>query len=439
MNGVRERAKEVRVAPRIAALLVLLTIPSTCASPKSADANAADVKAELNELIRRSPTLKACTATYRATGSYDATIRIHFSAPDRARIDSSEIKDGHREESSSWVIKDRIVSRSERGEERQCADVRFADAFEDDRKIIDAALEHAFPSASGGASRMHLGDGVFLALWIKTDAKAPEHGSLDLWAGWQRRRDYVFQWQTLMSALPVLRDDGERIIGADPEARLEVVLAKSNGFIERITSAAETIELEAWTPSADDADFLVPPPLPGAKDFSDEYRKGFIAAFDHLMNESIALDALEARQRDSIADEEFTTKLASVYDVANGSLLRVPLADLRAILKKASDEAVSWYRRQRAASAADPDLRGIADQWIAKQRLAVIEMIGKASEVALEPDPPLHLPAARSDPHSAELIAEARRRSLAATLERDVKQPALAYFDEQVLAVQSKQ
>ena len=421
------------MSPRIAALLVLLTIPSTCAAP-----TAADVKAELNELIHRSTTLKSCTATYRATGSYDATIRIHYSAPDRARIDTSEVKDGRREEGSSWVIKDRIVTRSEHGDEHQFADFRFADSFEDDCKIVEAALEHAFPSTSEGATAMHLGDGVFLALWIKTDAKAPEHGSLDLWAGWQRRRNYIFQWQMLTSAMPVLRDDGERIIGADPESKLEVVLSKSNGFIERITSAAEKIELEAWTPSADDAVFLVPPPVPGAKDISEDYRRGLITAFNHLMNDSIVLNALEARQRDPIADEEFTTKLASVYDIANGTLLRVPLAELRDILKRASDEAVDWYRRQRAASAADPQLRETADQWIAKQRLAVIELIGRASEVALEPDPPLQPPAAPSDPHSAELITEARRRSLAATFERDVTQPALAYFDEQVLAVQSK-
>jgi hypothetical protein len=239
----------------------------------------------------------------------------------------------------------------------------------------------------------------------------------------------------LVSNLPVLRDEGERIVAEDPRAKTVITISKATGFIERIRGEdVLSVELTSWSPSVDEAELSIPAPEPDARDVSEEYA-GLISGLQvHAIEHVITHAAVEARQRDSIQDEDFTARLASVYDVVNRSLRRDAIAKLRDLTKKLSDDVLDQYRRQRSAAAVDPDFRGIADQWIAKQRLTIVDTFGKLAEVALEPDP---TPPSDLDPHVAELFTEARRRSMAKTIEVDLKRPALAYFDEQVLAVQS--
>jgi hypothetical protein len=155
------------------------------------------------------------------------------------------------------------------------------------------------------------------------------------------------------------------------------------------------------------------------------------------MNEGIGEIALDARQRDSIADEDFTNRLASVYDEVNRRFRRDRFAQMRDSMNQWSDAAVDLHRRQQLAVAADPELRGSADQWIAVQRRAIVDELQNVNEAELDSELPIKLPPSDADPHIAALIAEARRRSLAATVESEVTQPCLTYFDEQVLAVQS--
>jgi hypothetical protein len=456
-GGNARRTGRIEVISRFAALPVLFATPFACTAPaakqtvatSSATGDAAprgpvNVHAELKELMRRSADLKACTATYRASGYLDETIRITYAAPDRVRFDTSQTTHGRREDDTIWIVGNRYAVCSERGDERQCADVAALSTIGEDCKAVLSAARSAFPSHQDGDVAADFGAGVWVHFWLTPDANVPEEGSLDLLGSWMECRDYIFHWLLLASSLPVLRDDGERIFGEDPTSHLFVVISKSNGFIERITGATEKVELVDWVPTAEEVAFTIPPPAPGSKDFSEDYRHMLSSICVGQLDDSITQAAVESRRRDSIEDDEFSARLASVYDIMNRRLRRDEITKLRDLMKKAGDDAVDLYRRQLSAAASDPDFRGIAEQWIAKQRSAIGEMATKASIDWIESVPP---PIARdhgtpalpeTDPRAAELIEQARRRSAVSYFESEIKQPALAYFDEQVAAVRSK-
>jgi hypothetical protein len=438
---------------RFAALSLLVAVAFSCSAPAAKEPVATspttndatprgpvDVRAALEELNRRSVTLKACTATYRATGPLDQTVRFIYLAPDRARFDASGTQNAIKCEMTVWSLGDRYVLRSNQRGARVFADVP-ADlpSMEADSEALTAALASSFPSPNptpkSGDALPDLGPGVTLNLWVNHVSDSKGDSSLDGSVSWSRDRSWILQWLMRVSALPVLRDEGERIVAEDPRTKTVVSISKATGFIESIRGTNElSVELTSWTPSVDETELSIPPPEPDARDVSEDYAHSLSAVQVHEFEHLIIDAAVAARQRDSIQDEDFTTRLASVYLVANRTLRRDAIAKLRDLMKKLSDDVLDKYRRQRSAEAIDPDFRGIADQWIAKQRLTIVDTFEKVADVALEPDP---TPPAHSDPHVAELISEARRRSMAKTIEVDLKQPALAYFDEQVLAVQS--
>jgi hypothetical protein len=389
--------------------------------------------------MRRSAELKACTATYRATGPLDQTVRFIYLAPDRARFDARGTSNGIASESTIWVLGNRCVFRSIHGNERLSADVPFCDpSLEADFEAVHSALRSSFPSPKSGEGLPALGPGVSLELWIDFDQSSTGHGSLRGSASWSRDRAWILEWLMRVSALPVLRDEGERIVAEDPRTKAVVTLSKTTGFIESIRGQdALSVELTNWAPSVEEAEFSIPASEPNAHDLSEEYVRLVSASYLHHIEAEITSTALEALQRESITDEEFTKRLASVYDLLNRRLRRDEFARLRDSMKKMSDESVDRYRRQRTASASDPDLRSICDQGIAEQRLTFVNKLRRVTEVALDPDTSPQPPDASTDPRAAKLVADARRESMATTLEAEVTQPALEYFDEQVLAVQA--
>jgi len=380
------------VSSRIAPLLVLLTVASTCASP-TADGpvgEGAPTTNDLTELMLHSTKLKNCTATYRAKGPLEESIRFTFAAPDRVCIESSAMYEGRRFDDTIWSVGDRYIRRSMDGRGFEHADVPLAIPTQGDCEALGVALERAFPSSVDGEAERDVGSGAGI---------------------------------------------DSRFGG---EFRLIVFLSMSSYFLERITGAAEEFELVDSSPSADEAAFTIPPPEPGSNDASQEDGCFVFYYCGRVMNYSITQFAKEARERDSIADEDFTRRLASVYEVVNRWHRRDRFAQMRDSMNQWSSDAADLYRRQRSAVEIDPDLRGTEDQWIAVQRREIVESLQTVTEAQLDSDSPFPPPTlADADPHVAALIAEAHRRSLAATVESEVTQPCLAYFDEQVLAVQS--
>jgi len=270
------------VSSRIAPLLVLLTVASTCASP-TADGPVGEgtpTTNDLTDLMLHSTKLKNCTATYRAKGHLEETIRFTFAAPDRVCIESSAMHEGRRFDDTIWSVGDRYIRRSMDGRGFEHADVPLAIPTLGDCEALGVALERAFPSSVDGEAERDVGTGA----------------GIDSRFG---------------------------------EFRLVVVLSMSSYFLKRITGAAEEFELVDSSPSADEAAFTIPPPEPGSNDASEEDRCFVLYYCGRVMSYSITRFAKEARERDSIADEDFTRRLASVYDVENRRHQRDRFAQMR--------------------------------------------------------------------------------------------------------------
>lgn len=432
---------------RLAALFVLLAAPVGCtgsaakapaepapAAPARTVNVAADPRATLAEWSKRAAKVAACTAIYRVTGPIEETIRIAYAAPDRARIDAAGTRDGATFEESAWTLRDRSAFRSRRGDERAWADMAFgsvesAAEFE----AIAAELNRAFPSPSSETPPADDGPGVMLGFWCEPDVDHPEHGSVDAMAIRLERRTEVFRWLSRLAAMPQLRDDGARLVAEDPRTGHEVALSKENGFLESVTAPGGLdVALVEWQPAVDEQAFAVPPPSPGARDLSEQYRGAVAAGCDLGIDAVITRQAVAARARDAIGDDDFRARLTAVFAVAHRTLLRDRLAATRAAFQKKSDEATELYARSFAASASDKDLRQFCEARVAEDRTALADGLRVLSEETARFHPP-HEPGL--DERTAGLVDEARRASRSEWFEREITQPLLARFDERVRKV----
>ena len=429
---------------RLASWSLLLAAPAGCtgsaartpAPPASAAPGtvrvAVDPRSFLAEWTRRAATVAACTATYRVTGPIAQTIRIAYLAPDRARFDSAGTRDGPSFEESAWTLRDRSAFRSRRGDERAWAELVFGSLAAEFEAVV-AELNRAFPAPPSATPPADDGPGVALDFWCEPDVDHPEHGRVDAMAIRQERRTGVFRWLARFAAMPQIRDDGARLVAADPSTGHEVALSKENGFLESVSvPGGLRIALVEWQPAVDEAVFTIPAPPPGARDVSEEYRGAFAASCDLGIDAVITRQAITARARDAIADDDFRARLAAVFAVAHRTLLRDRLAATRAAIQKKSDEATEFYERSYAASVSDRDLRQFCEARIAEERTALADGLRALSEETARFHPP-HEPGL--DERTAELVDEARRRSRTDWFEREITQPLLARFDERVRAV----
>ena len=430
---------------RLAALSVLLAAPVGCAGPAErapvppapAEKAAVDPRQILSEWMRRAATVEACTATWRVTGPIEQTIRIAYVAPDRARFDAAGTRDGALFEETAWTLRDRSCFLARRGDVRAWAEVPLAsaDAAAEFAAIV-AELKRAFPTTPSGAPLPDYGRGVALDFWCEPDLDHPEHDRLDAMAIRQERRTGVFRWLSRLAAMPRLRDDGARLVAEDPRSGLEVALSKESGLLESVTAPGGLrVALVEWKPAVDEAAFAIPALPPGARDVSEEYRGAVAASRDLGIDAAITLQATAARARDAIGDDDFKTRLAGVFAVAHRTLLRDRLAATRVALQKKSDEATEMYGRSHAASASDRDLRQFCETRIAEERTALADALRALSEETARFHPP-HEPGL--DERTAELVDEARRRSRTDWFEREITQPLLARFDEQVRKVRGE-
>jgi hypothetical protein len=430
---------------RLAALSVLFGAAAGCtgsaarapAPPSPATKEPVDPRQILAEWMHRAEKVSACTATYRVTGPIEQTIRIAYVAPDRARFDATGTRDGMRIEETAWTLRDRSFFLSQRGDAWAWAEVplRSEDVAAEFDAIV-AEVNRAFPIPPSGLPPPDYGRGIALDFWCEPDVDHPEHDRLDTLAIRQERRTEVFRWLSRLAAMPQLRDDGVRLVAEDPRSGLVAALSMESGFLESVTAPGGLrVALVEWKPAVDEAAFEIPKSPPGARDLSEEYRGAVAASRDLGIDAVITRQAVTARARDAIGDDDFRTRLAAVFAVAHRTLLRDRLAATRAALQKKSDEATEQYERSYAASTSDRDLRQFCETRITEERTALVDGLRALSDETARFHPP-HEPGL--DDRTAGLVDEARRRSRTEWFEREITQPVLARFDERVRKVRGE-
>jgi hypothetical protein len=412
---------------RTAMLSTVMALASSCGAP--APVEKADPHVELERLVQRSKALEAFTATYRAP--LEQTIRITYVAPDRARYEITRANEvWHR---VVWTLGNRAVMRDEDPNGRTFADVPItpelmivaADAVAD-------VVNRAFPAPDGASSFPDLGPGASINLEIRPDRNDPEHGDLDVLLSWSPHRVSILDWLLRASSMPMLRDDGNRIVGEDPATRLEVAISKANGLLECITTAGRRqVELVEWRDSADPSDFTIPAPPPGARDVSPDYQELLTASYFMVSDRCIELAAIEYKNREGIGDDELRRRLTSVYEEVLPKMLAETLAYYRVSAKRSDFDLTAELRRLKAAAGSDPDLQTIFEQQVARMREEWVDGSRKLVESLAWAN---SNEAADHDPTDA-LISEVRHQSMTEMFDRELSKPNLAYFDECVRAV----
>jgi hypothetical protein len=197
------------VSSRIAPLLVLLTVASTCASP-TADGPVGEgppttssatlppdattersVALLLSMLDQRAMQRKGFTATYHVqAGDSEQTIRYAYLAPDRVRMDVRYGTTTHTTWSSEGAMAMSI------GGDARAQVVRYDTKDLDTTwEECDAALDKAFPPTGDAAAPLEeLESGPLLEFGIRPEPGSSEHGSFSSSVSWSPARPSFLSW-----------------------------------------------------------------------------------------------------------------------------------------------------------------------------------------------------------------------------------------------------
>ncbi len=407
---------------------IAVALTSACRGPAAQEP--LDPAAEVQRLIDHMGELEACTATYVFHGPVELTVRFTYRAPDRARLEITGTNDS-KQDGVTWVLGNRAVIHSQDANGPSFGDLplypeRLVAAW----KEIDEAVDRAFPSTDTSDARRDLGDGATLGLWFEPDRDDPEHGAIDINAGWMPNRDHVVNWLWHVLAMPVLRDEGDRIVAEDPATRLIVAVSKKSGFIERVsTGGGLSVALAEWKPAADPSSFEITPPPAGARDATDEWKRMYEAAAIATVDMSIEQTVVAQRKRATIGDDELRRRLAPVYYVALRTSMAGVLEEGRATEAETTEEFIDLVERLHTAASTDPDLRGQFDASVARIRESRIDGLAKIEKQFCAP-----LGVKGLDP-SDPVLAEVRRQAARDLFEREIVRPSLDQFDQRVRAI----
>ena len=412
------------------AALMVLTLGG-CASGSETASAPADPTSEkaLTELILKLDEQAAhragFTAIYRVRSSdSELTLRFSYRAPDHARLDAS---DGTTK-STAWVIGDRNTCHvdSEDGAQYAVAEPR---ALQQTWMEFDAALDAAFPVAA--ITQRHgveLGYGPTFDLRVRPDSESLEDGSLDTSVAWLGEREWFLGWLSRASSLKNVRLEGVHLRGNGSDGT-HVSISTETGFLEEASLGEHLrVELVEFRDQADESEFVIPDPSPGAKDVSEQYAMmGLVKMF--LTKRDVAIRRIETSARSEPPDDlAFRKRVTHLFDLLHRVYARTRFAaDFQELTTTMDDMAMKAAAVLHLASR-DPSAPRSAEQKAAFLRSDFESTLGEWMSAAtnglsaMEP--------AEGDPAQLASIAKSENEMIAQAVRSEFVEPLLRRYDD---------